>query len=87
MLNDQWIRRFVHLLAVVVVTGSAREVPDRFRRWVKPGGRMFMVCGDAPVMEALLLTRIDIDQWDVESLFETDLPRLIGAEDPEAFEL
>lgn len=67
----------------VVVTGSAREVPERFRAWVKPGGRLVAVRGDSPVMEAVVLTRLDDEAWSEESLFETDLPRLIGAEDPE----
>lgn len=67
----------------VVVTGSARTVPEHFRPWVKPGGRLFMVCGDSPVMEAMLCTRLGDETWSEESLFETDLPRLIGAEDPE----
>lgn len=67
----------------VVVTGSARRVIERFRGWVKPGGRMFFVRGDAPVMEAVLLSRLRESVWSEESLFETDLPRLIGAEDPD----
>ncbi len=72
---------------VVVATGSASSVPARFKEWVKPGGRLFMVCGHEPAMEAILLTRTDIDRWDSESLFETDLPRLVGCEDPEVFVL
>lgn len=71
----------------VVVTGSAAQVPPTFKEWVKPGGRLFMVSGQSPAMEAQLMTRVDIDRWDTESLFETDLPRLIGAEDPEVFVL
>lgn len=31
-------------------------------------------------MEALLITRIAKDSWSVESLFETELAPLIGAE-------
>jgi len=69
------------------VTGSAASLPDRFKEWVKPGGRLFMVCGHEPAMEAVLFTRTDIDRWERESLFETDLPRLIGLEDAETFEL
>lgn len=66
----------------VAVTGSARTVPDRFLAWVRPGGRLFAVRGDSPVMEAVLLRR-DRGGWSEESLFETDLPRLVGAEDAE----
>jgi len=71
---------------VVVVTGSVPEVPESFRGWVNPGGRMFIVTGQSPAMEARLLTRIGVSEWQEESLFETDLPRLVNAEPPPAFE-
>jgi len=71
----------------VAVTGSAAEVPERFRQWVKPGGRLFCILGKSPVMEAVLMRRLGDDAWASESLFETDLPRLVGAEDPEVFVL
>ena len=70
----------------VAVTGSAAEVPDRFRQWLKPGGRLFAVRGFSPVMEAVTMTRSEHDHWQVDSLFDTDLPRLIGAEDRPQFE-
>jgi len=71
---------------VVVVTGSVPEVLEQFKGWVNPGGRMFVVTGDSPVMEARLLTRLDVTEWTEESLFETDLPRLLNAELPPEFE-
>ena len=64
---------------VVVVTGSVADVPEQFLGWVNPGGRMFVVRGHSPAMEALLMTRIGVTEWTVESLFETDLPALEGA--------
>jgi len=69
----------------VVVTGSARQVPDVFKAWVAEGGRLFAVRGDSPAMEAVCLTRRG-DRWAEDSLFETDLPRLIGAEDRPEFD-
>lgn len=71
---------------VVVVTGSVPEVPELFRGWVNPGGRLFVVTGKSPAMEARLLTRVGVSDWSDESLFETDLPRLVNAEPPPAFE-
>jgi len=71
---------------VVVVTGSVPEASEQFKGWVNPGGRMFVVTGDSPAMEARLLTRLDVSNWTEESLFETDLPRLVNAEPPPAFE-
>lgn len=71
---------------VVVVTGSVPEVPEHFLGWVNPGGRMFVVCGESPAMEAKLLTRLNATEWREESLFETDLARLINAEKAPQFE-
>ena len=71
---------------VLVVTGSVPSVPDHFRGWVNPGGRIFVVCGEEPAMEAKLLTKLNATQWREESLFETDLARLIDAEKAPEFE-
>jgi len=71
---------------VLVVTGSVQDIPDHFRGWVNPRGRMFVVCGEAPAMEAKLLTKLNATEWREESLFETDLARLINAEKAPEFE-
>ncbi|MDX1379890.1 MAG: protein-L-isoaspartate O-methyltransferase [Xanthomonadales bacterium] len=71
---------------VVVVTGSVPAVPEAFLGWVNPGGRLFVVTGESPAMEARLLKRLDATEWTAESLFETDLPRLVNAEQPPQFE-
>jgi protein-L-isoaspartate(D-aspartate) O-methyltransferase len=71
---------------VVVVTGSVRTVPEHLLGWVNPGGRMFVVSGESPAMEARLLTRKDVSEWLVESLFETDLPPLVNAVPDPQFE-
>ena len=71
---------------VLVVTGSVPAVPEHFKGWVNPGGRLFIVTGNAPAMNARLLTRINASEWREESLFETDLPRLVNAEQPPQFE-
>ena len=71
---------------VVVVTGSVPSVPESFLGWVNPGGRMFVVRGESPAMEACLMTRKGVSEWLVESLFETDLPRLVNATPEPEFE-
>ena len=38
-------------------------------------------------MEAVLLQRLGAESWATQSLFETDLARLKGAEDQEVFAL
>ncbi len=71
---------------LVVVTASAETVPDRFLKWLQPGGRLFGIRGNSPAMEAVCLHKLGHDRWRAESLFETDLPRLIGAEDRPQFQ-
>ena len=70
----------------VVVTASVASLPDRFAAWVRPGGRVFVVRGHSPAMEAVSLQRLSDGTWETDSLFETDLPRLVGAEDMPVFE-
>jgi protein-L-isoaspartate(D-aspartate) O-methyltransferase len=71
---------------VVAITGSLPRIPVNYRKLLTQGGRLFCVTGPRPVMEARLLTRVDEDQWSMESLFETDLDRLLHSEAPPAFE-
>ena len=71
---------------VLVVTGSVQDIPDHFRGWVNPRGRMFVVCGESPAMEAKLLTKLNATEWREESLFETDLASLINAGKAPEFE-
>jgi protein-L-isoaspartate(D-aspartate) O-methyltransferase len=61
---------------VIAVTGSLPAVPENLKLALKTGGRMFVVVGCSPVMQALLITRIGASEWTTQSLFETDLPRL-----------
>jgi Protein-L-isoaspartate carboxylmethyltransferase len=61
----------------ICVTGAVAEIPPRFKEWLAPGGRLFVIHGLSPVMEAALL-REDVNGMRTESLFETDLPYLAG---------
>jgi protein-L-isoaspartate(D-aspartate) O-methyltransferase len=71
----------------VVVTGAVWALPDRFRKWVAPNGRLFAIVGESPAMQAMLFTRADDTHWREESLFETDLAYLSNAEPPRRFTL
>lgn len=71
----------------IAVTGSVPVLHDDFQRQLALGGRLFVVVGEAPAMEALLITRTDEDDWMTESLFETVLPPLKGANKPQRFAL
>jgi len=70
---------------VIAVTGSLPELHRGFHQSLTPGGRLFVVTGIPPIMEALLITRIDDSQWAQESLFETSIPPLINAPEKPAF--
>jgi protein-L-isoaspartate(D-aspartate) O-methyltransferase len=63
----------------VVVTGAVFELPQHWREWVRPGGRMFAIVGESPVQTAMLFRRGDDGQWSSEGLFETDVPYLAQA--------
>lgn len=63
----------------ICVGGAVAAVPTRFLKWLRPGGRMFLVHGRAPAMEAALVKPADnAAGFEIESLFETELPYLVG---------
>ena len=72
---------------VIVLTGSLPLMPEYFKQGLKVGGRLFVVTGDAPAMEAHLITRLGVDEFADETLFETDLPALENAPQPDRFSL
>lgn len=71
---------------VIAVTGSVPLLTEDFPRSLAVGGRLFVVVGEPPVMEALLITRTAEDGFVREALFETQLPPLVNAPRPESFE-
>lgn len=71
---------------VIAVTGSLPELQDQFRNNLEIGGRLFVIAGSLPIMEAWLVTRIDENNWASEPLFETSIPPLLHAAAPRAFE-
>ncbi|HEX7110813.1 MAG TPA: protein-L-isoaspartate O-methyltransferase [Mizugakiibacter sp.] len=71
----------------VAVTGAVYALPERFRRWVKPGGRLFVVRGESPVMQAVLMRHEADGRFSEEILFETDLTYLANAAPPKRFAL
>jgi len=69
----------------IVVTGSLPVMPDLLPRQLAPGGRLFAVVGDDPVMNAQLLTCVSRGVYRSENLFETSLKPLVNALQPERF--
>lgn len=68
----------------ICVSGAVDTIPSRFGAWLRPGGRMFIVRGRVPAMEAVLVHN-DVNDHRIESLFETELPYLVGAAPPPEF--
>jgi protein-L-isoaspartate(D-aspartate) O-methyltransferase len=71
----------------VAVTASVPVLDDYFVRMLRPLGRLFVVVGRAPVMDARLITLSASGDSTSESLFETVLTPLVNAERPEPFVL
>jgi protein-L-isoaspartate(D-aspartate) O-methyltransferase len=71
----------------IAVTGSVPRLDEHFVRMLRPDGRLFVVVGRAPVMEARLVTMHANGKSTEESLFETVLTTLVNAEQPEPFVL
>jgi protein-L-isoaspartate(D-aspartate) O-methyltransferase len=70
---------------VIAVTGSLPLYDARFERKLEIGGRLFIVVGEAPVMEARLVRRISENAWATDSLFETVIDPLVNAPRPAPF--
>jgi len=70
---------------VIVVTGSMPIVPQAFLDRLSPGGRLFAVMGDAPVMEATLIRQPERGSFVSTKLFETMLRPLVNAPQPARF--
>ena len=70
----------------IAVTGAVTDVPQVFLDWLRPGGRLFIIHGQSPAQEAVCLTR-STQGFDTESLFETDIPYLVGAQPVDRFSL
>jgi protein-L-isoaspartate(D-aspartate) O-methyltransferase len=73
------------MLDVIVVTGSMPVIPPAFLERLAPGGRLLVVTGDAPVMEATLVRQAERGAFQSVKLFETMLKPLVNATQPTRF--
>lgn len=69
----------------IVIGGSLPLMPEAYKRRLKNGGRLFVIVGDSPAMECILVTRLGDNEWTQEALFETDVPALTNAPQPQRF--
>ncbi|MEO1246135.1 MAG: protein-L-isoaspartate O-methyltransferase [Pseudomonadota bacterium] len=69
----------------IAVSGSLEAFDTRYTEILKPGGRLFVVTGNAPAMAARIVTLKDDAEWSSEVLFETSLRRLTNGALPPLF--
>ena len=69
----------------IAVTGSIETFDTRYVDALSPGGRLFVVVGSPPVMEARLVRRTGDTDWRSETLFETSLGPLVHGTLPPQF--
>lgn len=70
---------------VIVFTGSLPVSPESVKQSLTIGGRMFVVTGDAPAMQATMIRRVSADSFKQDVIFETCLPPLNNAPQPDRF--
>lgn len=70
---------------VIVLTASTPVLPDAFKNSLNPGGRLFVITGEDPVMEAVLVTCTAPGEFTTTTLFETCTTALVNAQQPTRF--
>jgi protein-L-isoaspartate(D-aspartate) O-methyltransferase len=99
--RDAWFRTGVHNVVadtfdatqlaerdaydVIALTAALPVYDARFERALKVGGRLFVVVGTGPMLEARRIVRTGTSDWVTESLFETGMAPLIHAAEPPRF--
>lgn len=70
---------------VIVLTGSTPVLPDAFLQSLNPGGRLFAVVGEEPIMKAMLISKGAGGDIEQHELFETCIAPLKNAAQREQF--
>lgn len=70
---------------VILLTGSLPSIPETLKKALTISGRLYLVIGNAPVMEAMLITRLSENSWSERKLFETERPRMLDVKEPQEF--
>ncbi|HEV8332294.1 MAG TPA: protein-L-isoaspartate O-methyltransferase [Steroidobacteraceae bacterium] len=70
---------------VIAVTGSLPLYDERFQQALRIGGRLFVIVGQSPIMEAWRVVRVGEREWQRQGLFETVVEPLVNAPRPSAF--
>jgi protein-L-isoaspartate(D-aspartate) O-methyltransferase len=70
---------------VIALSGAVASLPRDVLELLAIGGRLTAVVGTAPVMSAVLVTRMSDTQFDTVNLFETLVKPLVGGPQAEKF--
>ena len=70
----------------IVLTGSTPVLPEAYLGRLNPGGRLFVLVGEGPMMTATLATCVAPGDYKYSGLFETRVKTLVNAFEPERFE-
>lgn len=70
---------------IIILTGSVPVLPEAFKNSLKPGGRLFAIVGDDPVMHANLITCVTPGKFESVTLFETSVTPLQNVPSPNRF--
>jgi protein-L-isoaspartate(D-aspartate) O-methyltransferase len=71
---------------VIVISGALEVLPEAILKQVKVGGRVAAIVGQAPVMEAAIITRTGENTYSTIKVFETNVRYLTGAPVPSHFQ-
>jgi protein-L-isoaspartate(D-aspartate) O-methyltransferase len=71
---------------VIVISGALEVLPEAILKQVKVGGRVAAIVGQAPVMEAAIITRTGENAYSTVKVFETNVRYLTGAPAPSHFQ-
>ncbi len=69
--------RYDAVLITAAIADASGE--QRFREALKVGGRLVLISGREPVMEACVIRRVSALEWTRTAMFETAVPPLIDA--------
>ena len=69
----------------IMLTGSVPILSEKYIQILNPGGRLVVIVGQDPIMEAKLIEKVSDGSTRQISLFDTSLPPLINAQTPSLF--
>ena len=73
------------LFDAIAITGTVPTIDTRYIDALHPGGRLFMLVGASPLVEAFLIVRGQDSGWYGNTLFETDIQPLISTQQDSGF--